>query len=95
MTATEDLIRRLAADPRPAPPVSRGLAARLSPALLVAFLLMAAILGLRSGLMAAFSDPVVALKAVLPALAATASPTSGIDPAGTPARDAMRRNRSL
>jgi hypothetical protein len=73
MTTTEELIRRLAADPRPASPVARTLATRLSPALLAAFLLMALFWRIRPDLAAAYADPMVALKAILPALAAAAA----------------------
>jgi hypothetical protein len=70
---TEDLIRRLSADPWPAPPVGRTLATWLGPALLATFALMASGWGLRPDLLRALADPMVALKAGLPALAAVAA----------------------
>lgn len=72
MTSTEDLIRNLAADPHPGPPVASSLAERLLPALVATFALMALGWGLRSGLLSALADPMVASKAILPILAAAA-----------------------
>jgi len=70
---TEDLIRRLAADPRPAPTVARTLARWLGPAVLAAFASMAFGWGFRPDLLRAYADPVVALKVVLPSLLAGAA----------------------
>lgn len=78
MMTTEELIRRLAADPRPAPPLGRTLAAWLGLALLSALALMVAGWGLRPDLLRMLADPMVALKAGLPALAAGAAVLGGL-----------------
>jgi hypothetical protein len=67
---TDDLIRRLAADPRPARPLAQGLAARVLPALLGALALLVLGWGLRADLAGSLADPVTAMKPLLPGVAA-------------------------
>lgn len=71
MTTTDELIRRLAAEPQPAPAVVRSLAERLLPALGLTLVLMILGWGLRPGFPSALADPLVASKAILPALGAS------------------------
>lgn len=70
---TDDLIRRLAADPRPSPPVIRGVLAFFGPALGVVLVLLVLGWGLRADLGVSLADPVTALKPLLPALVALAA----------------------
>lgn len=70
VTTTEELIRRLAAEPRPAPSVGWGITLAAVPALLAAFSLLALGWGFRTDLGRALGDPVVAMKVLLPTLTA-------------------------
>ena len=68
----DDLILRLAADPIPGPPVRRSVALALGPALGAALILLALGWGFRADLVEALAHPVVAMKLLLPLLAAVA-----------------------
>jgi hypothetical protein len=70
---TEDLILRLSADPQPGPPVWRGVVLAFVPALAVALVLLALGWGFRANLAEALAHPIVAMKLLLPVLAATAA----------------------
>lgn len=70
---TEDLIRRLAAEPRPAAPVGRTLAVWLAPALLAALAAMALGWGVRPDAVRALGAPVVMAKLGLPVIVAAAA----------------------
>lgn len=70
---TEDLLRILAEDTLPRPGARQVLMRWIGPAMAVAFLAMAATLGLRDGLVAALSQPLVGLKMVLPLVLAAAA----------------------
>lgn len=70
---TDDLILRLAAEPRPSPPVMRGVLASFGPSLGIALVLLVLGWGLRTDLVASLADPVTVLKPLLPALIALAA----------------------
>ena len=70
---TDDFILRLAADPRSGPPVSRGVASAFLPALGTTLVLLALGWGVRSDLAEAITEPLVAMKLLLPVLAAGAA----------------------
>lgn len=75
---TDDLILRLAADPRPGLSVARGVGLRLAPALAAALVLLVLGWGLRSGLLPSLGDPVTMLKPLLPAIMAAASVAAAV-----------------
>ena len=70
---TDELIRRLATDARPARTVAHGVALSFGPTLLAALTLLVLGWGLRADVLASFANPVTAIKPLLPALAALAA----------------------
>jgi hypothetical protein len=68
--STDDLIQRLAADPLPGPSVRRSVVVAVVPALAAALILLALGWGFRANLVEAMAHPIVAMKLVLPLLAA-------------------------
>lgn len=75
---TDDLIRGLAADPRPAPPVAATLGRAVPLGLLASLGLLLAFWGLRPGLGPALAAPVVAAKALIPAGVGLAGLAAGL-----------------